>query len=223
MKMISDLQSVSTEQDLGQVVEHLPPHGLVAVHVAGVAEHGLQHLSLLPHSSGYPAGGGSLFSHLFTHQYQKEGSRRMQPLSCLIPRISWSREDLPTVTILARSGNWSTRLLKWLLISLFSVYLWRGQDRSHLAHSVSEMGHRPNRSPPPSGPPVMHSKWMLPLKVKGILQGTPPPVHTLSREETFHRQHFMLELPFVRGELRVNNRKKLIIKMVCWIISSVAL
>ena len=51
VKMISDLQSVSTEQDLGQVVEHLPPHGLVAVHVAGVAEHGLQHLSLLPHSS----------------------------------------------------------------------------------------------------------------------------------------------------------------------------
>ena len=51
VKLVSDLQSVSTEKDLGQVVEHLPPHGLVAVHVAGVAEHGLQHLSLLPHSS----------------------------------------------------------------------------------------------------------------------------------------------------------------------------
>ena len=51
VKMISDLQPVSTEQDLGQVVEHLPPHGLVAVHVPGVAEHGLQHLPVLGHSS----------------------------------------------------------------------------------------------------------------------------------------------------------------------------
>ena len=49
--MIIDLQSVSTEEDLGQMVEHLPSHGLVAMHVAGVAEHGLQHLSPLGHSS----------------------------------------------------------------------------------------------------------------------------------------------------------------------------
>ena len=33
-------QSVSLEQHLGQVVDHLPAHGLVAVHVARVADLG---------------------------------------------------------------------------------------------------------------------------------------------------------------------------------------
>ena len=45
---------ISLQQHAGQVVQHLPAHGLIAVHVAGVAEHWLQQLPLLPHPPADP-------------------------------------------------------------------------------------------------------------------------------------------------------------------------
>ena len=43
-KAFLNSHAVSLEQRLGEVIEHLPAHGLVTVHVGHVAHHGLQQL-----------------------------------------------------------------------------------------------------------------------------------------------------------------------------------
>ena len=115
------LQSITSQKNFSKVIQHFSPNWFISVHIARVT---------------YLYSSFEIW--LIIHNVTFGLSNSLSPCTPLLicmPTMGWPRVELPTSTRFARWGNSSTRSARWFSISLFSVYLCRGQLAPHTTQS----------------------------------------------------------------------------------------